>query len=108
VRPLNADAYCREATYRATRLPVSHASTLIPDAYAEPASRELELDRTSSTTWVQVAVADAVAQAGDALVAPSGGFNREDIAIAERVQRGLAPPAYTGGRMRSEQPMFGT
>jgi hypothetical protein len=25
--------------------------------------------------------------------------NREDIAIVERVQAGLADPAYTGGRM---------
>ena len=25
--------------------------------------------------------------------------NREDIAIVERVQQGLADPAYTGGRM---------
>jgi phenylpropionate dioxygenase-like ring-hydroxylating dioxygenase large terminal subunit len=33
--------------------------------------------------------------------------NREDIAIVERVQRGLANPAYTGGRMcyRFEEPL---
>ena len=32
-RPLARDAFMREETYAATRLPVEQASTLIPDAY---------------------------------------------------------------------------
>jgi phenylpropionate dioxygenase-like ring-hydroxylating dioxygenase large terminal subunit len=35
----------------------------------------------------------------DALLAFWDEVNREDIGIVERVQRGLADPAYTGGRM---------
>ena len=31
-RPLPADAFTDEETYRLTRLPVDHASTLVPDA----------------------------------------------------------------------------
>jgi choline monooxygenase len=52
--------------------------------------------------------------AGDALEGQVEGLlafwdevNREDIAIVERVQAGLADPAYTGGRMcyRFEEPV---
>ena len=68
MRPLNADAYVQEATYRSTRLPVSRASTLIPDAYTEQAFYELEQERVFSTSWVPVTVADAVAEPGDTIV----------------------------------------
>jgi len=53
-------------------------------------------------------------RAGDALESEIEGLlafwdevNREDIAIVERVQDGLADPAYTGGRMcyRFEEPV---
>ena len=43
----------------------------------------------------------------DELLAFWDPVNREDIAIVERVQQGLARPAYTGGRMcyRFEEPV---
>jgi phenylpropionate dioxygenase-like ring-hydroxylating dioxygenase large terminal subunit len=72
VRPLDADAYLQEATYRSTRLPVSHASTLIPDAYTELAFYRLEQNRVFATAWVAVAVTDAVASPGDAVVTRVG------------------------------------
>lgn len=73
MRPPNPHAYLHEATYAATRSPVSRASTLIPDAYTEPAFHELELDRVFATSWIPVAVADQVAQPGDALVTQVAG-----------------------------------
>jgi hypothetical protein len=48
---------------------------------------------------------ESIAGAGEALEGVSAliafwdEVNREDIAIVERVQQGLADPAYTGGRM---------
>jgi choline monooxygenase len=42
---------------------------------------------------------DSVEPETDALLAFWDEVNREDIAIVERVQAGLADPAYTGGRM---------
>ncbi len=72
MRPLGANTYEDEATYRATRLPVALASTLIPDAYTEPAFFELERDRVFGTSWVAVAIADAVANPGDAVVTRVG------------------------------------
>jgi choline monooxygenase len=72
LRPLNANAYVEEATYRASRLPVSLASTLIPDAYTESAFFDLERDRVFGTSWVAVGIADTVANSGDTLVTRVG------------------------------------
>src|SRR5207247_10053096 len=44
-RPLPADAFLREEPYARTRLPVSLASTLIPDAYTSPEFFQLEQER---------------------------------------------------------------
>ena len=44
-RPVPPEAFTRAETYRATRLPVDFASTLIPDAYVSPEFHELELER---------------------------------------------------------------
>jgi choline monooxygenase len=68
---------------------------------------------TSEVAYL-LAHSESVDRAGDSLEKEAGellGFwdavNREDIAIVERVQAGLADPAYTGGRMcyRFEEPV---
>jgi hypothetical protein len=50
---------------------------------------------------------DSLGREVDSLLAFWDEVNREDIAIVERVQLGLADPAYTGGRMcyRFEEPV---
>jgi hypothetical protein len=50
---------------------------------------------------------DALEREVDSLLAFWDEVNREDIGIVERVQLGLADPAYTGGRMcyRFEEPV---
>jgi choline monooxygenase len=60
---------------------------------------------TRETTYL-LAHPDSIDGAGDALDRETDGLlafwdevNREDIGIVERVQAGLADPAYTGGRM---------
>ncbi len=72
-RPLTADAFLREETYAATRLPVSLASTLIPDAYTSPEFFELEQQRVFRTSWVAVAGGSQLAGPGDTLVTEVGG-----------------------------------
>jgi choline monooxygenase len=60
--------------------------------------------RTLESTYL-LAHPDASGQSDDSAAAIDGlltfwdEVNREDIAIVERVQQGLADPAYTGGRM---------
>jgi choline monooxygenase len=69
--------------------------------------------RTDEVTYL-LAHPESLERAGEradgeigALLAFWDGVNREDIAIVERVQAGLADPAYTGGRMcyRFEEPV---
>jgi choline monooxygenase len=72
-RPLTADAFLREETYAATRLPVSLASTLIPDAYTSPEFFELEQRRVFGTSWVAVATGSQLAGPGDTFVTELGG-----------------------------------
>src|ERR671911_615226 len=72
-RPIPASAYTREVTYRATRLPVDRASTLIPDAYTSPDFHALELDRIFGSSWVPVCVTDEVAEPGSFVVADVAG-----------------------------------
>jgi choline monooxygenase len=72
-RPLSADAFSREETYAATRLPVESASTLIPDAYASADFHALERERIFARSWVPVCVADEVAEPGSFVVVDVAG-----------------------------------
>lgn len=57
--------YSDEQTYRRTRLPVSSASTLIPEAYTDGDFFTLERERVFGTTWLAAAVSDDLATPGD-------------------------------------------
>jgi choline monooxygenase len=72
-RPLPPEAYLEESTYAATRLPVDFASTLIPDAYVEPAFDALERERVFAKSWVPVCVPDEVREPGDFIVVDVAG-----------------------------------
>lgn len=72
-RPINSDAYAREETYAATRLPVDQASTLIPDAYVSAEFHAFERDRIFARSWVPVCVTDEVAQPGSFVVVDVAG-----------------------------------
>ncbi|MDX6618078.1 MAG: choline monooxygenase [Gaiellales bacterium] len=72
-RPLPADAFTREETYAATRLPVELATTLIPDAYTEQSFFDLERERVFAHSWTPVCVADEVTAPGDFLVVEAAG-----------------------------------
>jgi len=71
-RPLTRDAFTSEETYRRTRLPVSLATTLIPDAYSSPEFHELELERIFGTSWVAACCTAEVAEPGDAVAVTVG------------------------------------
>jgi choline monooxygenase len=53
-RPIDPARFTDEGLYRATRLPVELASTLIPDAYTSPAFFALEQERVFASSWVAV------------------------------------------------------
>jgi choline monooxygenase len=72
-RPVAHDAFTREETYAATRLPVDQASTLIPDAYTSSEFHALELERIFARSWVPVCVTDEVAEPGSFVVADVAG-----------------------------------
>lgn len=72
-RPVPAAGFVREETYRATRLPVDYASTLIPDAYTSAEFHALERELVFGTAWVPVCVTDEVAEPGSFVVAEVGG-----------------------------------
>lgn len=72
-RPLAPGAFTSAETYRATRLPVDQASTLIPDAYTSSDFHALELDRVFGHSWVPVCVTDEVAEPGSYLVVDVAG-----------------------------------
>ena len=72
-RPVPAEAFTREATYAATRLPVDLASTLIPDAYVSVEFHALERDRIFARSWVPVCVADELAEPGSFVVCEVAG-----------------------------------
>jgi choline monooxygenase len=72
-RPVARSDFLREETYRATRLPVDQASTLIPDAYTSPEFQALELDRIFGGSWVPVCVADEIAEPGSYVVVDVAG-----------------------------------
>ena len=71
-RPLPPEAFNREETYRATRLPVELASTLIPDAYGSAVLRP-RARAGLRASWVPVCVADEVREPGDFLVVEVAG-----------------------------------
>jgi choline monooxygenase len=72
-RPIPPEAFTREETYSATRLPVDLASTLIPDAYVSDDFHALELDRIFGRSWVPVGVTDELAEPGSYVVVDVGG-----------------------------------
>lgn len=72
-RPLTAADYTQEKTYRHTRLPVSRASTLHPDAYTSPEFYAIEQERVFGTSWVAVGCLDDLDQPGDVIVADVAG-----------------------------------
>ena len=72
-RPVEPAAFTREETYRATRLPVDFATTLIPDAYTSAAFHALEQERVYGRSWVPVCVTDEVAEPGSYTVVEVGG-----------------------------------
>ena len=67
-RPVPPERFGDEATYRATRLPVDYASTLIPDAYTSEDFHALEQERVFETSWVPVCVTDELDGPGAFLV----------------------------------------
>jgi len=72
-RPIQPSAFTLEETYRATRLPVDRASTLVPDAYISADFHALELERIFASSWVPVCVTDEVAEPGTFVVAEVAG-----------------------------------
>ena len=72
-RPLPVEAYSREETYAATRLPVELATTLIPDAYTEQSFFDLERRQVFARSWIPVCVTDEVSAPGDYLVTEVAG-----------------------------------
>jgi choline monooxygenase len=72
-RPVPPADFVREETYRATRLPVDLASTLIPDAYTSPDFHSLERGRIFGRSWVPVCVTDEIAEPGTYVVVEVGG-----------------------------------
>lgn len=65
--------YTRTDTYRATRVPVELATTLIPDAYRSEAFYTIEQDRVFTRGWVCVGYTDQVRQPGDTFICTVAG-----------------------------------
>ena len=72
-RPVDPARFTEEATYRATRLPVELASTLIPDAYSCPEFFALEQEKVFTTGWVAVGFAADVDHHGACVVVEVAG-----------------------------------
>lgn len=70
---MNMSIYTREETYRATRLPVEEATTLIPDAYRSPEFYAVEQQRVWSAGWVVVGYTSQVRTPGDIFTAEVAG-----------------------------------
>jgi choline monooxygenase len=73
LRPVSPEAFLDEATYRATRLPVDFASTLIPDAYTSAEFHDLERERVFARSWVPVCVGDELPEPGSYIVVEVAG-----------------------------------
>lgn len=72
-RPVDPALYTAESTYRATRLPVELASTLLPDAYTSPEFFALERERLFTTGWVAVGITSDVDRPGACVVVEVAG-----------------------------------
>ncbi len=72
-RPVDPALFTQESTYRASRLPVDLASTLLPDAYASPAFFALEQEKLFTTSWVAVGIAADVDRHGACVVVEVAG-----------------------------------
>jgi choline monooxygenase len=72
-RPVDPARFTDESTYRATRLPVELASTLIPDAYTSPEFFALEQEKVFTTGWVAVGFAADVDRPGACIVVEVAG-----------------------------------
>jgi choline monooxygenase len=72
-RPVDPALFTQESTYRATRLPVELASTLLPDAYTSPEFFALEQDRLFTTGWVAVGITSDVDRPGACIVVEVAG-----------------------------------
>ena len=72
-RPLPREAFLQADTYAATRLPVDHATSLIPDAYTSPDFHALEQERLFARTWVPVCLGSDIAGPGDYTVVEVAG-----------------------------------
>lgn len=66
---LTAEDFTREDTYRATRLPVTLASTIVPDAYRSEEFHRIERERVWAGGWVCVGYTSQAARPGDTFVA---------------------------------------
>ena len=69
----NTSEYQLPDTYAETRLPVEHATTLIPDAYASPEFYQLEQEQIFAKGWVAAGCAEEVENPGDILVVEVAG-----------------------------------
>jgi choline monooxygenase len=65
--------YRSEETYRATRLPVELATTLLPDAYRSARFHEVEQEQLFARGWVCVGYTSQVADPGQTFVATVAG-----------------------------------
>ncbi len=70
---LSRDDYTREQTYRATRLPVDRATTLVPDAYRSQTFYEVEQDRVFSKGWVCAGYTSQVREPGQTFLTEVAG-----------------------------------
>ena len=75
--------FTNEATYRDTRVHVSHARTLIPDAYRSEDFYRLEQERVFGRGWVAVGYTSQVSARGEVLPVTVGG--QPIIVVRDRV-----------------------
>lgn len=79
--------YQSEATYAQTRLPVTMASTLIPDAYRDAGFYQLERERLWGTSWICVGYTEQVARVGDTIVTQ---INDDSLIITRSAENTLS------------------
>src|SRR6185369_1710029 len=66
---MTAKRFVDEATYAQTRLPVSLASTLIPESYLSPEFHGIERERVWERSWICVGYTQQLAEVGATIVA---------------------------------------
>jgi choline monooxygenase len=72
-RPIPAEDYTREETYKHTRAPVDLAVTLISDAYTSREFFEIEREKVFAASWVVVGFTSQVEEPGQVIVAEMAG-----------------------------------